>query len=535
MFGVRKDIIFQSGDTDKIWQKFCGFLDLSVGEFMDIQRGLLEEQLGLVGESPLWKKILNGKKPHTLEEFRDVAPITTYWTHYAQYIGEEGKEDSLATKPAVWIHTSGKGGNFKWIPWTTTALERYADAVMAIAILASANRKGEVKIQEGCRVLAILAPSPYFSGITGYAQAARFDTHMIPPLDISEKIEFQQRIQLAFKLALRQGVDYASALSTVMVKVGESMVEDSQKIPLSLSMLRPSVLFRLSRAFFNSRREKRPILPRDLWPIKGMSCVGTDTSVYREKLKYYWGRVPHEWYGMTECGAITMQSWLKKDMTFYPYNAFLEFIREEDWLRSQQDSDFQPHTVLLNELEVGKVYEIVITNFHGMHLLRYRPGDLIRVTALEDKEAGIKLPQAIFYSRADFLIDLYNIVRLDERTIWQAIENVGIRFEDWSARKEYSGNTPQLRIYIEPKQSADVEKLENAIHEQLIKDCPLYKEAIGEMQTNPVRVTLLQPGSFQRYYEKKQQEGADLAHLKPPHINATDETIKMILGEQKEL
>src|SRR5208283_1645074 len=119
---------------------------------------------------------------------------------------------------------------------------------------------------------------------------------------------------------------------------------------------------------------------------------------------YYWGRVPHEWYGMTECGAISMQSWTKKDMTFYPYNAFLEFIPEEDWIRNRQDSNFQPHTVLLNELEVGKTYEVVITSFHGMHLLRYRPGDLIRVTALEDKEAGIKLPQAIFYSRADFLI-----------------------------------------------------------------------------------------------------------------------------------
>ena len=534
MLELKREPIFQSGDADKIWQKFCGFIDLSVDEFMDIQKGLLEEQLELVGGSPLWKKILNGEKPKTLEEFRAVAPITTYWTHYADYIGAEGNEDYLATKPAVWMHTSGRGGHFKWIPWTETALERYADAIMAMALLASADRKGEVKIQEGCRVLSILAPAPYLSGITGYLQASRFNTHMILPLNISEKLEFQERIQLGLKLALREGVDFVGSLSTVLVKVGESMTENSKKIPFSFDMLNPPVLLRILRAFINSKREKRPMLPKDLWPIKGMSCVGTDTTVYREKLKYYWGRVPHEWYGMTECGAISMQSWTKKDMTFYPYNAFLEFIPEEDWIRNRQDSNFQPHTVLLNELEVGKTYEVVITSFHGMHLLRYRPGDLIRVTALQDKEAGIKLPQAIFYSRADFLIDLYNIVRLDERTIWQAIENTGFRFEDWSARKEYSGSIPKLRIYIEPKESIDAKKLENLINEQLIKTCPLYEEAIGEMQTNPVMVTLLQPGSFQRYYERKRSEGADLAHLKPPHIDASDETIKMILwGEQK--
>ena len=49
MLELKREPIFQSGDADKIWQKFCGFIDLSVDEFMDIQKGLLEEQLELVG------------------------------------------------------------------------------------------------------------------------------------------------------------------------------------------------------------------------------------------------------------------------------------------------------------------------------------------------------------------------------------------------------------------------------------------------------------------------------------------------------
>lgn len=535
MIKLEKETIFQTRDTEKIWQRFCGFLDLTVDEFMDIQRRLLEEQLELVGDSPLWKKILNGKKPKTLEEFREIVPLTAYWTHYAEYIGEEDKDQFLTSKPLLWAHTSGRGGQFKWIPWTKTALERYADAMMAGMILSCAARKGEVKIQDGCRTLAIMAPLPYLSGISTRVQASRFDARIIPPIDVSEKLEFQERIKLGFKIALNDGIDVIGGVSTVLVKAGESMEERSGGVPFSLYLLRPSVLLRMLRAYVKSKRGKRSVLPKDLWTVKGILCGGTDTSIYREKLKYYWGREAHEVYALTECSVVSVQSWTRQYMTFYPYCTFMEFIPEEDWLKSRQDNKFQPRTVLLNEMEVGKIYEVVLSNFYGMPLMRYRPGDLIKVTALADKETGIKLPQAIFYSRADFLIDLYSIVRLDERTIWQAIDDTHVKYEDWSARKEYIGSKPILQIYIELKENSDAKTMEKLIHEQLIKGCPFYKEAIEEMQTNPVQVTLLQPGSFQRYYDKKRAEGADLAQLKPPHMNAIDVAIRDLLGDKKQV
>jgi len=527
---ITRETIFQSGDSELIWKRFCGFLDLSVPEFIEIQKRLLEEQLGVVGESPLWKKLLNGKKPKTMEEFRQMAPLTSYNTHYADYIGEEGKTEFLATKPAVWAHSSGRGGKFKWIPWTEDGLEKYADATMTGMILAAADRKGNVNIPDGCRLLSILAPSPYISGISGYALANRFNIKFIPPPEISEKLDFQERIALGFKMALNDGADFVGAISTVLVKVGENMTARSRGMKITPYMLRPPVLYRMLRGFIISKIEKRPMMPRDLWPVKGIACGGTDTSIYRQKLRYYWGKDAHEMYGMSEMGVVTMQTWAKKDMTFYPYLAFLEFIPEEDWLRSRQDTAFKPRTVLINELEVGKIYEVVITNFHGMHLMRYRPGDLIKVTALEDAENGIKLPHITFYSRADFLIDLYSIVRLDERTLWQAIDNIGVKYEDWSARKEYVGSNPILKIYIEMKEPENPQVLELKIHDELIKDSALYAEAIHEMQTMPVSVKILDNGSYQRYYDKRKAEGADLAHLKPPHMNPTEDAIKKLLG-----
>jgi len=40
---------------------------------------------------------------------------------------------------------------------------------------------------------------------------------------------------------------------------------------------------------------------------------------------------------------------------------------------------------------------------------------------------------------------------------------------------------------------------------------------------------MLSPGTFERYREEKAKEGADLAHLKPAHMNAPDAIIKRLL------
>ena len=45
----------------------------------------------------------------------------------------------------------------------------------------------------------------------------------------------------------------------------------------------------------------------------------------------------------------------------------------------------------------------------------------------------------------------------------------------------------------------------------------------------PLRVTLLSPGTFLRYVQERKAAGADLAHLKPPHMNAPDAVIADLL------
>ena len=523
---ITKDELFKTGNQERIWQKYCGFLDLSLAEFMGLQEQLLMEQIDLVYDSPLVKKFML-RKPKDVTEFRRLVPLTTY-DDYAPYFDEKN-EDILPERPCQWAHTSGRGGSFKWAPYTQRFYDRMASCMIAGLILALATRKGEVNLTGNERIIHNLPPRPYLSGVAIRAMAEQLDFRFIPPLELSEKMEFQERINAGFKEALHTGVDIFGSLSSILVKVGESFTEQSQGMKFSLSLLYPPALLRLTKAILQSRLEKRTMLPRDLWPVKAIMASGIDTNIYKDKIIYYWGKSPYEYYACTEGGFIALQVWNKKAMTFIPYSDFLEFIPEEEWLKSKKDKNYLPSTILLDEVREGERYEIIITNFYGGPFLRYRLGDLIKIVSLRDEETGLNLPQMVFESRADDLIDIAGFTRLDEKTVWQAITNTGIKYEEWTLRKEYAENKPILHLYLELKEEQDAPEVARLVHEELKSLNSDYRDVESMLGFQSLKVTLLSKGTFKRYYQEKQAAGLDLAHLKPPHVNAFDDVIENIL------
>ncbi|GAG35774.1 unnamed protein product, partial [marine sediment metagenome] len=249
--------------------------------------------------------------------------------------------------------------------------------------------------------------------------------------------------------------------------------------------------------------------PKDLWRPKGILAYGLDTSIYKDAITHYWGIKPHESYAGTEGLVYAMQAWNRKGMTFVPDTVFWEFIPYEQQPEHLDDEDYLPSTVLLNEVEEGKLYEVVITQFYGMPLLRYRLNDIIKIIAVRDEQAGINLPQIVFQRRVGEIINLAGLAELDEKTIWQAIANTGIKYTDWLAGKEYDQNQSFLRLYLELKEEREPAEIATMIDEQLKMIDIDYKDIDNYLKLQPVRVTLLSSGTFQRYTEEKVKEGAD--------------------------
>ncbi|GAF72216.1 unnamed protein product, partial [marine sediment metagenome] len=89
-----------------------------------------------------------------------------------------------------------------------------------------------------------------------------------------------------------------------------------------------------------------------------------------------------------------------------------------------------------------------------------------------------------------------------------------------------------LHLYLELKRNGDKDAKEvaAAIHEQLRELDSSYADLESMVGLQPLEVTLLPDGAFQEYTSKQRAAGADLAHLKPPHLNPSDGVVDALLS-----
>jgi len=524
--------LLKQGRTEELWQMCCGFLDLDIKQFMEIQERLLIDQLKQLNNSMLGQKLFRGKKPQTMEELRRLVQLTTYIDYLPEL--SEKREDALPGKPALWAHSSGRSGEYpyKWVPLTSEYVQHLSASLYGIGMISCANYRGDTsRIPPEIKLLYGVAPRPYISGT--FADVLRMQSPFIylPSLEEAEKMTYEERIAEGLQQALSQGIDYFFGLSLVLVKVGEKISQSSQKINLIPYLKQPRVLYTITKGIIKSKIARRHIMPKDLWDIKGIIGSGIDSWVYKDKIKELWGRNPLDLYSCTEGSVIATQTWDYNGMTFLPNLNFLEFLPEEEQIKVEMDRTYIPRTLLLNEVKAGETYEIIITNFHGGSLVRYRIGDMIKIISLTNETTGIKIPQMAFEQRVDGILDFF-VVRLTEKTIWQAIEKTGVAYTDWIAYRLPGDSV--LRILLEPKNGAKVDEKELAAvirqhvmqtgdeKAQFLKDD--FVDAVGFQ----VEVKLLQVGTFDEYIARRQMEGADLAHIKPPHINPSNETLAVL-------
>ena len=157
-------------------------------------------------------------------------------------------------------------------------------------------------------------------------------------------------------------------------------------------------------------------------------------------------------------------------------------------------------------------------------------GDLIKVLSIGDEETSSTLPQIIFHSRVDDIIDISGFMHLGEKEIWKAIHNTCLPYEDWTVRKEGSELNPLLHVSLElTGNHHDDQTVSSLINDQLKntrKDYQGFKEIINLI---PIKVTLLKQGTFQRYMKTIQSEGFEIAYCKLHHINPSDTVLNDLL------
>ncbi len=534
---IRPIDLLRQGRKEELWQMCCGFIDLSLEQFMDIQKRLLLEQIELLKNCELGRKVMRGAMPETVEEFREQVPLTTYSDYLPEL--EERREEVLPAKPAAWVHTIGKPGeyNVKRVPTSEGFLYEFEKVAGGVALFASCDREGGFLAKEHVKTLSTMGSRYYGSGMVGYMAQQALGCDFLP--SNAEGISFQERMEAGFKEALSHGLDSCGGLPSILVYVGEMFRQGAINIDNHFLLSHPRACGRFIKGLIKSKLAHRPMLPKDLWSLKVIVGGGTDSATFRKRVEELWGRCPLELYAGTEGGIYATQTWDYEGMTFIPNLNFFEFIPEREWFKWQLDRSYQPKTILLDEVKAGENYEIVFTNLHGGIMTRYRPGDMVRITSRRNEKLNIDIPQMVFEKRADELIVIFGFGHLTEKLIWEAIENTGIPYVDWTARKEVIEDKPALHIYLELKGNYiaseqivaasvydELEKLDSVYHFNLHKFA--YGDAISFLGLKPIKVTLLPQGAFSSYISQRQAEGADLGHLKPPHINPSDKVLSLL-------
>ncbi|MEQ8236616.1 MAG: GH3 auxin-responsive promoter family protein [Syntrophomonadaceae bacterium] len=518
---------------DEIWREYCGFLDLSMSEYMDIQNRLMMEQIELFSECELGKRIMKGKKPKSIDEFRRVVPLTTY-EDYADLLLPK-VESALPAKPLLWIETTWEGSvnPIKVAPYTASMINSYKNNLLAIMILATSEKKGHFSLRDGDKFLYGMAPLPYITGLVPHVISSELSIDFLPPTQQAEAMSFSERNKAGYRLGVQKGVDLFFGLSSVIVKMGESFASSSGSSGKSKFYRNsPKMNYRLLRAWIRSKREHTPILPKDIWSLKGLICAGTDSSSLKKKIEEIWGVKPLEMFGGTEPACIATETWSKDGLVMFPDVGFYEFIPKVEWEKNIDDPAYLPNTYLMNELVPGNEYELVISNLKGGAFVRYRVGDIFRCISLENEEEGLKLPQFRYVDRIPGIIDIAGFTRISEATISEALLVSKLDISDWFAVKEFDEmKRAFLHLYVEvgsgQRQGGLTKEIINehlAIYFRYVDSD--YKDLKALLGIEPLQVTIIPRGTIREFGSIFNRR---LRKMNPPKYDVT-EVLKIAHG-----
>ncbi|MDF2588558.1 MAG: auxin-responsive protein-like protein [Anaerocolumna sp.] len=528
---------------DKLWQEYCGFLDLDMESYMNIQHRLMSEQISLWSECELGKKILKGKKPSNIDDFRQMVPLTTY-ADYADILLQK-RGDMLPDNPIIWIQTTWEGGKhpIKVAPYTKSMLDTYRTNIIACLMLSTSTKKGKFNVRATDKFLYGLAPLPYATGLFPLALNEEIGIEFLPLVKDAVKMSFSERNKKGFKLGLKKGIDFFFGLGSVAYYVsislssmskGSSKSSENKSKSSSLLELSPKMLFRMLLAKYRCSKDGRDLKPKDLFKLKGFMVAGTDNQCYKDELEDLWGIRPMELFAGTEPSIMGTETWTRNGMYFFPDTCFYEFIPEDEMNRSIVDENYQPNTYLMNEVIPGEKYELVISVLKGGAFVRYRVGDVYQCVGLQNNEDETRIPRFKYIDRIPSIIDIAGFTRISERSIQDVIDLSGLPIKNWVAVKEYNNqNRPMMHMYIE----MNIENVMNvAVSKEILKEQLSiyfkyvdqdYKDLKHILGMEPLEITILKCGTFAGY---ERHTGKQLKHINP----STFEVMELMRFENKD-
>lgn len=480
-------------------------------------------------------------------DYKLVVPLTSY-SDYENYVEEiaAGHENVLTTDKVKYFGlSSGTTGKQKRIP-TTAKTRKIINMSMMFLQHGSLSRalpaartggKGLLlmnMLQSGNTAVGIPTGSGTSGGMQSMKKMLRY--FWTSPLEVLAIKDQQVANYLHLLFALRErSLAYMMSpfpsgivqLFGVLEKQWPELLSDLAKGTISPhltldSEVRNQLTERLKPDQLRAEELERELrkgmqgIAQRVWPkMSYASCVvGGSFGIYLDRLRYYIGDLPifSAIYGATEAliGIATHVNDVSYVVT--PRSAYFEFIP------LQESVDPNPTTFDLDELNVGEMYEVVVTNYSGFY--RYRVGDVIKVVGHSHQSPVIEF----MYRKGQLL----NVAA--EKTSEQAVQfalstttkAVGVVLEDYTVTLEVDDVVGHYLFYIEVNEPVITPdkalEIRNTLEKCLGEANPRYLAGVKAKRINEVDIHFVRAGTFQTLKQELLKRGASLNQVKIPRL-----------------
>ncbi len=273
-------------------------------------------------------------------------------------------------------------------------------------------------------------------------------------------------------------------------------------------------------AFLRREFEKgfdTPIAPR-IWPKLSWAygMMGSNLALYIDKLRKYIGDdVPlhNMGYAAAEGFFAAPMELNTEDCVLLPHCIFFEFLPLDEGEEKPRE-DVTP--LLAHQLEVGKKYEMIVTNYSGLY--RYRTYDIYEVTGMYNNT-----PKVVLLYRQNLSMNVAN-----EKTTTQMIDyaaketaaKMGVEMVGHSFWPDLGTKPPRYVMLTEVKDGEamseeDRQKFIDILDEELKGVNEKYYKYRRWGMLNRPEILILKDKTYWDYRESLRAKGVVLNQIKP--------------------
>lgn len=503
-------------------------------------------------------KKCNFKDVTSVESYQDIVPYSWYpdYADYIERIAYKSEKNVLTKKfPLKFAESSGSTGKSKLVPmsgWATWVAQCFGfSATVGCAYKYFKSKGMRVPPQRGLLTIEVLYHKlPCNRGAAGLASIPMNYLKHITPLFVTspKEVMFPENLKpmdmhyMKLRFALpRRDVSY---IGTVFITMAESMFrylednwemlcDDIEKGTINESItcdpeVRAKLLKKCKpdpvraeelRAEFRKGFDDEAIVPR-IWPKVGwMYGMGTGAlAFYQKKLRRYIGEeIPLHYVGYAASeGMLGIPIEVNSaDFVLLPQNGFYEFLPVD------ADEDSRPLTI--SEVEVGKEYELILTNMSGFY--RYRIEDVVKVTGFHKQS-----PMVQFMYRRNQIANISG-EKINQRAFDLLINDlskeVGEDFAGYCIYPDRSTSPGHYIILLEPNNEIPDEecaRYAEIFEKHLCATNVLVPPLIRNGALGHCEVKFLRRGTYEDYREKVlRKQGANLNQVKPVKVIDNEE------------